>query len=124
MPPVGSAAAIYDIARVAGANPSTVSRDLNKPGRVSVKTEERIHAAAKALSYRLNPMALALPTGRTSTLGLLLADITNPMFFELVRGAERIAPSVDGLILVATRLTDEQIRSLAQHNPAPGPDPG
>ena len=114
MPPVGSAAALYDIARVAGVNPSTVSRDLNKPGRVSVKTEERIHAAAKALSYRLNPMALALPTGRTSTLGLLLADITNPMFFELVRGAERIAPSVDGLILVATRLTDEQIRSLAE----------
>ena len=64
MPPVGSAAAMYDIARVAGVNPSTVSRDLNKPGRVSVKTEERIHAAAKALSYRLNPMALALPTGR------------------------------------------------------------
>ena len=114
MPPVGSAAAIYDIARVAGANPSTVSRDLNKPGRVSVKTEERIHAAAKALSYRLNPMARALPTGRTSTLGLLLVDITNPMFFEVVRGAERIAPSVDGLILVATRLTDEQIRSLAE----------
>lgn len=114
MPPVGSAAAIYDIARVAGVNPSTVSRDLNKPGRVSVKTEERIHAAAKALSYRLNPMARALPTGRTSTLGLLLADITNPMFFEVVRGAERIAPSVDGLILVATRLTDEQIRSLAE----------
>ena len=78
------------------------------------RPEERIHAAAKALGYRLNPMARALPTGRTSTLGLLLADITNPMFFEVVRGAERIAPSVDGLILVATRLTDEQIRSLAE----------
>ena len=135
------AATIYDIARAAGVNPSTVSRALNKPGRVSLKTEERIHAAAKALNYRLNPMARALPTGRTRTLGLLLADITNPMFFEVVRGAERaaaergytlilaesqesgereaeaaerIAPSVDGLILVATRLADEQIRSLAE----------
>src|SRR5659263_494724 len=108
MPPVGSAAAIYDIARVAGVNPSTVSRALNKPGRVSVMTEERIHAAAKALSYRLNPMARALPTGRTSTLGLPLVDITNPMFFEVGRCAERIAPSVDGLILGATRLTYEQ----------------
>lgn len=137
----GAAATIYDIARAAGVNPSTVSRALNKPGRVNVKTEERIHAAAKALNYRLNPMARALPTGRTSTLGLLLADITNPMFFEVVRGAERaarergytlilaesqesgereaeaaerVAPSVDGLILVSTRLTDEQIRSLAE----------
>lgn len=135
------AATIYDIARAAGVNPSTVSRALNKPGRVSVKTEERIHAAAKALNYRLNPMARALPTGRTRTLGLLLADITNPMFFEVVRGAERaaaergytlilaesqesgereaeaaerVAPSVDGLILVSTRLADEEIRSLAE----------
>lgn len=138
---LGAAATIYDIARAAGVNPSTVSRALNKPGRVNVKTEERIHAAAKALNYRLNPMARALPTGRTNTLGLLLADITNPMFFEVVRGAERaarargytlilaesqesgereaeaaerVAPSVDGLILVSTRLSDEQIRSLAE----------
>ncbi|AMB60035.1 LacI family transcriptional regulator [Microterricola viridarii] len=137
-------ATIYDIAKLAGVNPSTVSRALSKPGRINIKTEERIHAAAKELNYRLNPMARALPTGRTSTLGLLLADITNPMFFEVVRGAERaasrrgytlilaesqesgereaeaaerVAPSVDGLVLVTTRLGDEQIRELAERKP-------
>ena len=137
-------ATIYDIAKLAGVNPSTVSRALSKPGRINVKTEERIHAAAKELNYRLNPMARALPTGRTNTLGLLLADITNPMFFDVVRGAERaasgrgytlilaesqesgereaeaaerVAPSVDGLVLVTTRLGDEQIRELAERKP-------
>jgi LacI family transcriptional regulator len=135
-----SAATIYDVAKLAGVAPSTVSRALGKPGRINAKTEQRIQAAAKELNYRLNPMARALPTGQSSTLGLLLADITNPMFFAAVRGAEqaaslrgytmilaesqesaereaqaadRIAPSTDGLILVASRLTDEQITALA-----------
>jgi LacI family transcriptional regulator len=139
-----SPSTIYDIAKLAGVNPSTVSRALSKPGRINVKTEERIQAAAKELNYRLNPMARALPTGRTNTLGLLLADITNPMFFDVVRGAERaaslqgytlilaesqesgareaeaaerVAPSVDGLILVTTRLGDDQIQDLAERKP-------
>ena len=139
-----SAATIYDIAKLAGVNPSTVSRALSKPGRINVKTEERIQAAAKELNYRLNPMARALPTGRTNTLGLLLADITNPMFFNVVRGAEeaaslrgytlilaesqesadreaaaaeRLSPSVDGLVLVTSRLSDEQIREIADEHP-------
>ena len=135
---------IYDIAELAGVNPSTVSRALNKPGRISAKTEKLIQDAARTLNYRVNPMARALPTGRTHTLGLIIADITNPMFFEVVRGAERaaavggytlilaesqesgsreaeavdrVAPSVDGLILVTTRLTDEQIREASTMKP-------
>jgi len=139
-----SAVTIYDVARLAGVSPSTVSRALSKPGRINVKTEERIQAAARELNYRLNPMARALPTGQSSTLGLLLADITNPMFFAAVRGAEqaaslrgytmilaesqesaereaeaadRIAPSTDGLILVSSRLSDEQITALAASMP-------
>jgi LacI family transcriptional regulator len=142
--PAKSAPTIYDVAQLAGVNPSTVSRALSQPGRINIKTEERIHAAAKQLNYRLNPMARALPTGRTSTLGLLLADITNPMIFGIVRGAEhaaaeqgytlviaesqesgereastaqRIQPSVDGLILGTTRLSDTQIQELASSKP-------
>jgi LacI family transcriptional regulator len=138
------AATIYDIARHLGVSPSTVSRALNKPGRINAKTEQRIREAAAQLNYRTNPMARALPTGRTNTLGLILTDITNPVYFPLVRGAERIATaegytlvltesqesgaieaesaerllqSVDGLILVASRLNDEQIEALAERKP-------
>ena len=135
---------IYDVARLADVNPSTVSRALSQPGRINIKTEQRIHSAAKELNYRLNPMARALPTGRTSTIGLLVADITNPMFFTAVRGAERAAaergyilvlvesqesgereaeaahrvlPSVDALILVTTRLSNASITELADRKP-------
>ena len=128
----GSAPTIYDIARLAGVNPSTVSRALSQPGRINVKTEAAHPVRRpKELNYRVNPIARALPTGRTSTLGLLVADITNPVIFGIVRGAERAAaergytldhrrvagvgrargeavervlPSVDGLVLVTTRL--------------------
>jgi LacI family transcriptional regulator len=138
------AATIYDIARHLGISPSTVSRALNKPGRINAKTEQRVREVAAELNYRTNPMARALPTGRTNTLGLILTDITNPVYFPLVRGAERITAaarhtlvltesqesgereaesaqrllqSVDGLVLVASRLDDEQIRKLAEVKP-------
>jgi LacI family transcriptional regulator len=140
----GSAPTIYDIARLADVNPSTVSRALSQPGRINAKTEARIRAAAEELNYRVNPIARALPTGRTSTIGLVVADITNPVVFGIVRGAERAAaeagytliiaesqesgereattverilPSVDGLVLATTRLGDAQIGQLAARKP-------
>lgn len=139
-----SAATIYDIAELSGFNPSTVSRALTTPGRINAKTEAKIKAAAKALNYQVNPFARALPTGRTKMLGLIIADITNPVFFKVVRGAEsaaaaegytivitesqessaneaealnRIMPTVDGVVLVTTRLSDDEIRALNQVKP-------
>lgn len=132
---------IYDVARLAGVSPSTVSRALNKPGRISAATEKRIREVAEVVGYRLNPLARALPTGRTRTIALILSDITNPVYFDLVRGAERVAaahgyililaesqesaevesetvqrlmPSVDGVILGAARLPDAEITTLAE----------
>nr|WP_234988264.1 LacI family DNA-binding transcriptional regulator [Demequina sp. NBRC 110056] len=138
------AATIYDIARVAGVNPSTVSRALNKPGRVSATTEARIRAAAAELNFQENPLARALPTGRTNTIAAVVADMTNPVVFNTVRGAEnaaarygftlivaesqesgsieaatadRVAPFVDGIILATTRLPEEHILRLAERKP-------
>ncbi|WP_435526715.1 LacI family DNA-binding transcriptional regulator [Microbacterium aurantiacum] len=138
------AATIYDIAELAGVNPSTVSRALSQPGRISKTTEERVRAAADRLGFQVNPMARALPTGRSHTIGLIVADITNPVIFGIIRGAEhtaaaagytlviaesqesgeaeaeavsRLMPSVDGLILATTRLADERITRLAERKP-------
>lgn len=140
----GGSATIYDIAQLAGVNPSTVSRALSKPGRISQKTEAKIKAAAERLDFQFNPMARGLPTGRSHTLGLLVADITNPVIFGIVRGAEhaasaagytlviaesqesgeaeaeaisRLLPSVDGIVLATTRLSDERIAGLSSRKP-------
>lgn len=140
----GGAATIYDIAELAGVNPSTVSRALGKPGRISAATAERVHAAASALEFRINPAARALQTGKTGMLGLVVADITNPVVFDVVRGAEheaaaggytlviaesqessenesevieRLLPSVDGLVLATTRLSPAKIEDIAKRKP-------
>ncbi|GAA3751356.1 LacI family DNA-binding transcriptional regulator [Microbacterium kribbense] len=140
----GGAATIYDIAELAEVNPSTVSRALGKPGRISAATAARVHAAAERLDFRINPMARALQTGKTRMLGLVLADITNPFVFGIVRGAEleaaaagytlviaesqesgeneaeaieRLLPSVDGLVLATTRLGAGAIGRLAARKP-------
>lgn len=137
-------ATIYDIARVAGVNPSTVSRALNNPGRVSAKTVKLVEETAAELNYILNPIARALPTGRTNTLGVIVADMTNPTFFDIIRGAQtisgardytlvlaesaesaftertaarRLMATVDGLILASPRLDDDDIRSLSANKP-------
>ncbi|MEY4618075.1 MAG: hypothetical protein RL101_261 [Actinomycetota bacterium] len=138
------AATIYDIAELAGVNPSTVSRALTTPGRISAKTEAKIRAAAKELNYVVNPFARALPTGRTKTIALMMADITNPVFFGVIRGAgevalkhgyvlvnaesqesssdeenilQRILPTVDAVLLVTTRLPDEDIQRINEIKP-------
>jgi LacI family transcriptional regulator len=92
---------IYDIARMSGVSPSSVSRALNKPGRLNVATERRIREVAAAAGYRLNPLARALPTGRSKMLALIVSDITNPVFFELVRGAERVAAKAGYIFILA-----------------------
>jgi LacI family transcriptional regulator len=139
-----SSPTIYDIAKRAGVNPSTVSRALSTPGRLNEKTEARIRKAAEELNYQANPFARALPTGKTKMIGLVISDITNPVFFDAVRGAEsiasehgytlvlaesqessevesqvvnRILPAVDGLIMVTTRLSDEDIKKIGQRKP-------
>ncbi|NKY58362.1 LacI family DNA-binding transcriptional regulator [Nocardia flavorosea] len=140
----GAGVTIYDIARAAGVSPSTVSRALHKPGRINATTAQHIRDTAQTLGYRINPLARALPTGRTRMLALILSDITNPVFFDLVRGAERVTarqgytlvvaesqetaaleletagrllPVVDGLVLVASRLGDDQVQRLDEQRP-------
>lgn len=142
--PGNSGATIYDIAKLAGVNPSTVSRALTTPGRINVRTEAKIRAAAAELNYRVNPFARALPTGRTKMLAMMVADITNPVFFDVVRGAqeaaseagytlvisesqesaerealaaEKVMPVVDGIALITSRLSDEQIARLHAEKP-------
>lgn len=80
----GGSVTIYDVAESAGVHPSTVSRAFSSPGRVSARTELRIREVAKELGFRFNPMARALPSGKTHTLGLVVADITNPMVFDII----------------------------------------
>jgi LacI family transcriptional regulator len=81
---------IRDVARVAKVHPGTVSRALNADTRalVNEETAERVMRAAEELGYRPNPIARGLKTNRSYTIGVLIPDITNPLFPPILRGIE------------------------------------
>ena len=90
-----SKATIYDVARVAGVAASTVSRAFARPGRVNAETAQRVFAAAATVGYRSSALSgLTGPTGsrtRTRSLALVVTDITNPFYSEIIRGAHEAA---------------------------------
>ena len=107
-------------------------------------TRDRIMRVAAELDYRPNPHARALLSGKHQTVAMVVSDITNPHYFELIRGAEmrarvseytlllvnaeesprveweqiqRLSPAVDGFLLAASRLPDENLQQVAAQRP-------
>jgi LacI family transcriptional regulator len=82
---------IGEIARRANVSTATVSRTLNQSGTVKPETARKVWRAAAQLNYYPNSHARALVSGRSRMLGLIVSDITNPFFPELVRAFESLA---------------------------------
>jgi LacI family transcriptional regulator, galactose operon repressor len=82
---------IAEIARRAHVSTATVSRTLNQSGAVRPETARKVWRAAAALNYYPNSHARALASGRSRLLGLIVSDITNPFFPELVHSFEALA---------------------------------
>ena len=82
---------IKHIAARAGVHHSTVSRVLNPQTRVlvSAKVAARILSISEELNYRRNTMAVGLKTNRSHTIGVIVPDLTNPVFPPIVRAVER-----------------------------------
>ncbi|HTE62134.1 MAG TPA: LacI family DNA-binding transcriptional regulator [Solirubrobacteraceae bacterium] len=139
-------ATLRDVARLAGVHPATASRALNEATRslVTATTVQRVVAAAEELAYRPNPIARGLRTSRSFTIGVVIPDLTNPLFPPIVRGIEDTlnrsgygtlatntdndparernaietlrAREVDGLIIATARRDDEALEELIESN--------
>jgi LacI family transcriptional regulator len=79
---------IRDVARAAGASTATVSHVLNGSRFVSLETKTRVEVAIRALAYRPHGVARSLRRSQTGTIGVMISDITNPFFADLVLGVE------------------------------------
>jgi LacI family transcriptional regulator len=81
---------LRDVAGAAGVHPATASRALNEEtrGLVNRETALRVLQAARELRYRPNPIARGLKTNRSFTIGVLIPDLTNPLFPPILRGIE------------------------------------
>jgi LacI family transcriptional regulator len=83
---------LRDVGQLAGVHPTTASRALNPLMRplVNPETVRKVVRAAESLGYQPNPIARSLKTARSATIGLVIPDLTNPLFPPIVRGIEDV----------------------------------
>jgi len=135
---------IYDVAQAAGVAPSTVSRAFARPGRVNADTAARVRRVAEELGYRVQPISQAPGASPTRLLAVMVSDIANPFYAQLVRGAqvaaaeagyvilladaresasrersalERLLPVVEGVMIASSRMPDSSLRMIAKQKP-------
>lgn len=135
---------IYDVAEAAGVSASTVSRTFSRPGRVNATTAARIRRIAADLGYRTTAVTASIPQGSTRLLALVVSDVTNPVFFSIIRGAstaaakagytlvlvdgqesaereraalDRALPMVEGVVMAASRMPGSSLAMVAKVRP-------
>ncbi|WP_274650462.1 catabolite control protein A [Paenibacillus humicola] len=135
---------IYDVAREAGVSMATVSRVVNNNPNVKPQTRKKVFEAIERLGYRPNAVARGLASKKTTTVGVVIPDISNSIFAEVARGIEDIAnmyhyniilcnadkkkdkeirvintlleKQVDGLVFMGGAVTDEHLQAFKTAN--------
>ncbi|QNI32341.1 LacI family DNA-binding transcriptional regulator [Alloacidobacterium dinghuense] len=92
---------IKEVAKLAKVSTATVSRTINGSDKVTPETAERVRRAIETLKFYPNTYARALGSGRSSLYGLIISDLTNPFFPELVKSFEEIAVQHGQEVLIA-----------------------
>ncbi len=108
---------LRDVAEAAGVHPATASRALNPAtrGLVNADTAKRVIKVAEGLGYRPNPIARGLKTSKSGTVGLVIPDLTNPLFPPIVRGIEDVLePAGYGGLIVNTDNDPGRERTLIE----------
>jgi LacI family transcriptional regulator len=113
-----SSPTLRDVAEAAGVHAATASRALNPAtrGLVNSDTARRVMRVAEQLGYRPNPIARGLKTAKSGTVGIVLPDLTNPLFPPIVRGIEEILePAGYSGLIVNTDNDPGREQTLIEH---------
>jgi len=98
------AATIKDIAKALSLSTSTVSRALRNSHEISQETKQLVMEYAKSINYRPNPIALSLREKRTRSIGVLVAEIANSFFSQVINGIESMANEKGYNVIIAQTL--------------------
>jgi len=91
---------IKDVARIAGVSTATVSRAIATPDKVSIKSRQRVNKAIEQTGYVTNTLARNFRRRRTNMVLVLIPDICNPFFAEVIKGIEHTAHKHDYHVLL------------------------
>lgn len=97
---------IVDVARRAGVSTATVSRVLNRNYPVSDGVRQRVLEAVRDLGYVANAHARALLKSTSGTVGVIMHDVSDPYFAEIVRGIQEVAGQEDRLVVICNSLRE------------------
>jgi LacI family transcriptional regulator len=116
-----SSVSIRDVAKRAGVSIATVSRAVNGITTVDAELAKRVWKAVEEVGYVPNPQARALVSGRSRILGLIVSEITNPFFPELVQEFENLAVAQGYEVMIGSTnyepaRTESLIRRMLQRN--------
>lgn len=105
---------ISDIAKRAKVSSTTVSRVLNNSGYVKDDTKKRILAAIKEMNYTPSAIARSLSKSETNTIGVIVPDITNSYFGEIIKGISEIAEinNLNIILFNTDNYLDRELRAL------------
>jgi LacI family transcriptional regulator len=98
-----------DVARLAGVSTSTVSAVINDAVVVSPQRRARVLKAMSALDYQPDAIARSLKTGRSNAIGVIVPDITNAFYPEVIRGVEVAAQGAGFSVLLCDSSEDRAI---------------
>ncbi len=98
-----------DVARLAGVSTSTVSGVINNSVVVSPQRKARVLAAMSALDYQPDAIARSLKTGRSNAIGVIVPDITNAFYPEVIRGVELAAQAAGYSVLLCDSNEDRAV---------------
>ncbi|HKV24109.1 MAG TPA: LacI family DNA-binding transcriptional regulator [Candidatus Acidoferrum sp.] len=104
---------IRDVARRARVSTATVSRTVNRVATVDAQLAKRVWKAVAELGYYPNRQARALVSGRSRVFGLIVSEITNPFFPEIVQTFETLAVEHNYEILLTSTIHDPKRMELA-----------
>jgi DNA-binding LacI/PurR family transcriptional regulator len=104
---------INEIAKRSGVSTATVSRTINGSAKVSPETAERIWQLVRSTGYHPSSHAQALASGKSQIIGLIISDIVNPFFPELVKSFEEIALRNSFEVIVANTGYDHERMALS-----------
>lgn len=111
---------VKDIARKAGVSHSTVSRALHGHPLISEETRQRIQEIALELGYRPSAAARTLKTKRSHVLGVVLSNIDDPFFSEILQGIEEVTQKGNYSLFIAAAHRDsgrerEIVQTMVEH---------
>lgn len=116
-------ATIKDVARLAGVSVATVSRVINHSPKVSELSRQQVLDVMETLNYHPNANARALAQQSTETLGLVVADVSDPFFGAMVKAVEQVACHSGNFLLIGNGYHNEEkerqaIEQLIRHRVA------